>query len=386
MANELCRRRLHAIASAAKAADNQVQWAEGSRMFRAILTHCGTNQNRLTLSKQEARKAVLASPDQFPVKMAMKVKNETDRHPVTSLEEVGLGGSLEFIDDGNPRVEYVGRIYPSGEFADLAYNRIKTGAFEFDSYELDYEEGECSECGRLFRNHSQICTHLSKVELADGRFMVVGSDRASVIMHGVTFTGVSIMDRGNADPRAKILAVASITTSMEVDDMSKQTDESKTKEKVEEPKADATEALEAKVKDLEAKVKSLEAEKTALQETVDGYQAKEKEDRVDAIIAAKKARGASFSDDKAEKERLMAKSDEFLSELEDEINAIPVADEADDEPPSDVADEKKASDNTAQASVSTKRNKPTSNPDPKGEDDESTQDVINEYIAERSGV
>ena len=79
------------------------------------------------------------------------------------------------------------------------------------------------------------------------------------------------------------------------------------------------EKLKAEIADLKAKLGDAEKASGELQKIVDGYQAKEREGRVEAIIEAKKTGGKKYADEKAEnaeKKALMAKWVEMLTEIE----------------------------------------------------------------------
>lgn len=69
--------------------------------------------------------------------------------------------------------------------------------------ECDYEEGECSICGKRVVSKSDYCVHLRKNKGGELQGQPVYE-----ILHGVTFTGLGLLDRKGADENARILKVA----------------------------------------------------------------------------------------------------------------------------------------------------------------------------------
>ncbi len=70
--------------------------------------------------------------------------------------------------------------------------------------ECDYEEGECSICGKRVQSKNDYCIHLRKYK--GGAFQ---GKPVFEILHGVTFTGLGLLDRKGADENARITQVAS---------------------------------------------------------------------------------------------------------------------------------------------------------------------------------
>jgi len=71
---------------------------------------------------------------------------------------------------------------------------MKRGIISQVSMECDYQEGECSVCHKRFQNKADYCTHLRKFRARD-----VGGQPVFEILHGVTFTGLGLLDRKGAD-------------------------------------------------------------------------------------------------------------------------------------------------------------------------------------------
>ena len=92
--------------------------------------------------------------------------------------------------------------------ARLAYKLMKRGIISQVSMECDYQEGECSVCHKRFQNKADYCTHLRKFKGRDFNGQPVFE-----ILHGVTFTGLGLLDRKGADENARILQVASLQSS-----------------------------------------------------------------------------------------------------------------------------------------------------------------------------
>jgi hypothetical protein len=302
---------------------------EKARTVRGILTHIGVNRNYLELTLDEARKAVQRFKNGKIRMPQNEIKSSDDLHPNALTTIIGGMESIELNErtGGKPRVEFIGRIDDETEWDRKAYKLIKAGHAVHTSYEVDYAEGECSKCGKRFRNGKEICSHLSLARNG----MPLGNKTAHIIMHEVKFTGVSVFEPKGADPEAVILAVANlIPTSHEEETMSLKTEEKKPVEapiQAEAAKKTEVEDLTAKVADLEAQIKDLTAQNKALAEENEKFQAEKKMARVEKIVAMQEARGVAFADDKARKAKvdaLMKRSDEYLTDLEEDLAAIPV--------------------------------------------------------------
>lgn len=140
------------------------------------------------------------------------------RHMTAINKKVDLQHSQEFSDivggvvaaeyrenETGGRVECIGELFThESDQARLAYKLMKRGIISQVSMECDYEEGECSVCGKRFKSKADYCTHLRKFK---GREM--SGKPVYEILHGVTFTGLGLLDRKGADENARILQVAS---------------------------------------------------------------------------------------------------------------------------------------------------------------------------------
>ena len=317
-------------AQASGLADSQIHILdEKKREIHAVLTPIGINQNGLELPLDEAKKAVDKYNKQLQKNAAIRmtadsIEKDSDLHSTAPKDIVGKIVRFEIgNENGRPNVEFVGKFYDKTAWAQQAFELVEDGIFGFDSYEIDYKKGECSLCHKEFSNPNEICNHLKTVSIGGGRKMAVGTSKAHIIVHGVTFKGASMLDRpGAGGKEARVKAVAHLVATS-----NKQEEEMDPKKKVEEQvQVEAAneeltdlEKLKAEIADLKAKLGDAEKASGELQKIVDGYQAKEREARVEAIIEAKKTGGKKYADEKAEnaeKKALMAKSDEMLTEIE----------------------------------------------------------------------
>ena len=314
------------------------------RTFPAILTHIGVNNNRIELTLDEAKKA-LAKHDGFIYLLLnqAKIKNPAEFHEKSSRNTFGKGFDLHLVEDGeNTRIEYTGEAYDNLPEHRHAYQVITDGFYDFDSYDVDYEEGECSKCGKRFRNASEACNHLGR---RGG--MVVGTDQAHVIMHDVTFKGAAFLDQPGGDPKARVLnsqkvqAVACLIGQSnlitEDNQMAKEVIKAEEATKVEGQPTDELDAAKAEIAELKEKFKGSEKSNKALQTTVDTYEAAKKEARIDTLIEMQKTKGMVL-DDKAlevEKADLMKLDDAGLTREEARFNRLPDKVEAVAETPAD---------------------------------------------------
>ena len=167
----------------------------GDKRFRFILTHAGTNRNGDHFTAEELRQSA---------KSAIGRKIDLSHSP--KFRDI-VGGIVEarFVEDGeNSRIECVGELFTEeSEPARLAYKLIKRGIVSHVSMECDYEEGECSICGRKIKNKADYCIHLKnhKGKSYKGK-------PCFEILHGITFTGMGLLDREGADEKAEIKMIA----------------------------------------------------------------------------------------------------------------------------------------------------------------------------------
>jgi len=213
--------------------------------------------------------------------------------------------------------------------AQLAYKLIRKGIITQVSMECDYEEGECSICGRRVTSKNDYCIHLRKYK--GGTFQ---GKPVFEILHGVTFTGLGLLDRKGADENARITQVAAAreTVSATQDEGGPQMDE-KRKEQEEQ----AVEAAKKKdgggggdaaddktrVKELEKENKELKQQVLALQKRVEELEAERKaaasRARAQKLLRRLEKQGVSFgSDEEREKElaRLAGLSDDAFAATE----------------------------------------------------------------------
>jgi len=75
----------------------------------------------------------------------------------------GIVGADYVEDESGGRIECAGELYVSDSpHAQLAYKLIRKGIISQVSMECDYEEGECSICGKRVVSKSDYCVHLRK--------------------------------------------------------------------------------------------------------------------------------------------------------------------------------------------------------------------------------
>ena len=150
--------------------------------------------------------------------------------------------------------------------------------------ECDYEEGECSVCHKRFKSKSDYCTHLRKFK---GREL--DGKPVFEILHGVTFTGLGLLDRKGADENARILQVASVQEpSVEHQPKGDPTMDEKTK-KPDESSADAAKKKQERQEDNPAPGGELEKENRQLKAQVAELQKRIQELEAEQKAAASKA-------------------------------------------------------------------------------------------------
>jgi adenine-specific DNA-methyltransferase len=134
------------------------------------------------------------------------------KHSQDVTDIVGGIVSSDYVDDdAGGRVECVGELFvQDAPNAPLAYKLMKTGIIAQVSMECDYAEGECSVCGKKAASKNDYCLHLRKYKGGDFQGQPVYE-----ILHGVTFTGLGLLDRKGADENARITQVASAAANSE---------------------------------------------------------------------------------------------------------------------------------------------------------------------------
>ena len=293
----------------------------GDPQFGFILCRAGTNKNGDHFTPEE-----LAARYMTAVNKKIDLKHSQDFTDIVG----GIVAADYVEDDSGGRIECVGELYVSDSpHAQLAYKLIRKGIITQVSMECDYEEGECSICGRRVTSKNDYCIHLRKYK--GGTFQ---GKPVFEILHGVTFTGLGLLDRKGADENARITQVAAAreTVSATQDEGGPQMDE-KRKEQEEQ----AVEAAKKKdgggggdaaddktrVKELEKENKELKQQVLALQKRVEELEAERKaaasRARAQKLLRRLEKQGVSFgSDEEREKElaRLAGLSDDAFAATE----------------------------------------------------------------------
>lgn len=167
----------------------------GDLQFSFIMCRAGTNKNGDHFT-----------PDELAARYTTAINKKIDLKHSQDLTDI-VGGIIgaEFVeDDTGGRVECVGELYVKDTpTAALAYKLMKRGIVSQVSMECDYEAGECSICGKTVVSKNDYCIHLRKYKGAEYEGKPVFE-----ILHGVTFTGLGLLDRKGADENARITQVA----------------------------------------------------------------------------------------------------------------------------------------------------------------------------------
>jgi len=306
----------------------------GDPQFTFILCRTGTNRNGDHFTADEL----------------------TSRHMTAINKKVDLQHSQEFSDivggivaadyledETGGRVECVGELYVGDSLhSQLAYKLMKRGIISQVSMECDYEEGECSICGKRFKNKNNYCPHLRKFKGQELKGQPVFE-----ILHGVTFTGLGLLDRKGADENARILQVASIAKGkkqpqpegepdMDPKDK-KQDDAAKAAKKKQEGQDDDTPPG-----DLEKENRELKAQVSKLQKRIQELEAEQKaaasQARAKKLINRLEKQGVSFASDderEAEMKRLVGLSDDAFSATEAAYERLAKSQATDDDKSSD---------------------------------------------------
>jgi len=306
--------------------------AQGDKEFSFILTHAGANKNGDFFTVDE-----LSARHQTAINKKIDLKHSQDFTDI-------VGGVIasDFVHESQKAwVECVGELYTNDNInSRLAYKLIKKGVITQVSMECDYEEGECSICGKRVSNKADYCIHLKKHK--GGEFK---GQPAYEILHGVTFTGLGLLDRKGADENAKIKQVAELQNNEGGNDGM---DGENKKPDTEETGA-AKSALEANSAANDARLKELEAENKKLKESLDELQKeldKLKSEREAAIRSARaeklvgemENRGVEFadsSDRESEMKRLAGLTDDAFSATEAAVKRMKKKEEKKEEPDPD---------------------------------------------------
>jgi adenine-specific DNA-methyltransferase len=307
----------------------------GDREFSFVLCHVGTNKNGDHFTREE-----LEGRHQTAVNRKIDLKHSQDFRDI-----VGGIVASEFVEDPEGgHVECIGELYVAdNENARLAYKLMKKGIIKQVSMECDYAEGECSVCGKRVKTKAEYCIHLKKFKGAEFKGKPVCE-----ILHGITFTGLGLLDRKGADEKARITQVADATGSdadasptqkggieAMADDKDKEKDQTvdddAAKKKAPGGGGGGSESgKDARIKELEAENQQLKAQLAELQKELERLQAKEKaaanRARAEKLVKKLEKDGFAFDDeDEREKEleRLAGLSDDAFAATEAAYKRVP---------------------------------------------------------------
>ena len=168
----------------------------GDPQFRFVLCRVGTNRNGDHFTREELS-------ERYPTAVGKKVDL---KHSQDLTDIVGGILSADFVEDeAGGRVECVGELFvQESPHAQLAHKLMKKGIVSQVSMECDYQWGECSICGKKVASKQEYCTHLARYKGGE-----VSGKPCFEILHGVSFTGLGLLDRKGADENARITQVAS---------------------------------------------------------------------------------------------------------------------------------------------------------------------------------
>ncbi|MCB2141419.1 DNA adenine methylase [bacterium] len=181
---------------AALSADAMQAGPDGDPQFSFILCRTGTNRNGDHFL-----------PEELAARHATAINRKIDLQHSQDFSDIvgGIVASDYLEDETGGRVECVGELYVrESEQARLAHKLMRKGIISQVSMECDYEEGECSICGKRVKSKNEYCPHLRKMKGGES-----GGKPVFEILHGVTFTGLGLLDRKGADENARIIQVAS---------------------------------------------------------------------------------------------------------------------------------------------------------------------------------
>ncbi len=292
----------------------------GDPQFSFVLCRSGTNRNGDHFTAEE-----------LAARYATAINKKIDlKHSQDFTDIVGSIVAADFVEetDGG-RIECTGELYVGDSpHAQLAYKLIRKGIITQVSMECDYEEGECSICNKQVQSKDDYCLHLRKHK--GGTFQ---GQPVFEILHGVTFTGLGLLDRKGADEDARITQVASergeeISTEggPTMDDKQKAKDDAAEAAKKTDPDGggggNAPDEA-ARIQELEAENKELKQQVLALQKKVEEMEAEQKaaanKARAQKLLAKVEKHGVGFTtEEERDKEltRLAGLSDEAFTATE----------------------------------------------------------------------
>ena len=292
----------------------------GDPQFSFVLCRSGTNKNGDHFTPEE-----LAARYQTAIHKKIDLKHSQDFTDI-----VGSIVAADFVEEtGGGRIECTGELYVTDSpHAQLAYKLIRKGIITQVSMECDYEEGECSICHKQVASKDDYCLHLRKHK--GGTFQ---GQPVFEILHGVTFSGLGLLDRKGADEDARIIQVASergeeISNQggLTMDDKQKAKDEAAEAAKKNDPGGggggNAPED-KARVQELETENKELKQQVLALQKKLEELEAEQQaaanRAKAQKLLAKVEKHGVGFAgDEEREKEltRLAGLSEEAFTATE----------------------------------------------------------------------
>ena len=330
----------------------------GDPQFSFVLCRTGTNKNGDHFTAEE-----LSGRHMTAVNKKVDLQHSQEFNDIVG----GVVAADYLEDDNGGRVECVGELYVHDTpAARLAYKLMKRGIISQVSMECDYQEGECSVCHKRFQNKADYCTHLRKFKGRD-----VGGQPVFEILHGVTFTGLGLLDRKGADENARILQVASLQSQPDqsqpegdstMEDKTKPTDDpaAKTESDAAKKKPAQQEGDPARVTDLEKENRQLKAQIAELQKRVQELEAEQKaaacRSRAKKLLTRLEKQGLSFASEEnreAELKRLAELSDEAFAATEAAYERLPKSAKADKDKEEKPADSDQGGKPAAKASTET---------------------------------
>jgi adenine-specific DNA-methyltransferase len=330
----------------------------GDPQFSFVLCRTGTNKNGDHFTAEE-----LSGRHMTAVNKKVDLQHSQEFNDIVG----GIVAADYLEDDNGGRVECVGELYVHDTpAARLAYKLMKRGIISQVSMECDYQEGECSVCHKRFQNKADYCTHLRKFKGRD-----VGGQPVFEILHGVTFTGLGLLDRKGADENARILQVASLQSQPDqsqpegdstMEDKTKPTEDpaAKTESDAAKKKPAQQEGDPARVSDLEKENRQLKAQVAELQKRVQELEAEQKaaacRSRAKKLLTRLEKQGLSFASDEdreAELKRLAELSDEAFAATEAAYERLPKSAKADKDKEEKPADSDQGGKPAAKASTET---------------------------------
>ena len=290
----------------------------GDPQFSFVLCRSGTNKNGDHFTPEE-----LAARYQTAIHKKIDLKHSQDFTDI-----VGSIVAADFVEETEGgRIECTGELYVGDSpHAQLAYKLIRKGIITQVSMECDYEEGECSICGKQVQTKNDYCLHLRKHK--GGTFQ---GKPVFEILHGVTFTGLGLLDRKGADEDARIIQVASergeeilSKGDQTMDDQQKAKDEAAEAAQKNDPGGGGNAPDEkARIQELEAENKQLKQQVLTLQKKLEQIEAEQQaaanRAKAQKLLAKVEKHGVGFtSDEEREKEltRLAGLSDEAFTATE----------------------------------------------------------------------